>query len=105
VPRDERTAVPDLAEYRGVLNRLRLRLKGLPPAWLPRLLQIAFREAGPAPWPQEGPDSDHLVFLALAKATGAVLVTGNLAGFPTESRDGVIVMGPSEFVRRILERG
>jgi len=37
------------------------------------------------------------VFLALAGATGAVLVTGNLADFPTEIRAGVIVMGPSEY--------
>ena len=94
-----------VAEYREALNRPRLRPKGLPPAWLPRLLQIAFHEAEPAPWPQEGPDPDDLVFLALAKAIGAVLVTGNLADFPTEIRDGVIVMGPSEYLRRTLEQG
>jgi len=44
-----------------------------------------------------------LVFLALAGATGAVLVTGNHADFPTEIRDGVIVMGPSEYLGQILE--
>jgi len=42
-----------------------------------------------------------LVFLALAGATGAVLVTGNHADFPTEIRDGVIVMGPSEYLGQI----
>ena len=92
-----------LAEYREVLNRPRFRPKGLPPAWLPRLLQIAFHEPEPEPWSLEGPDPDDLVFLALARASGAVLVTGNLADFPAEIRDGVIVMGPSEYLGRILE--
>ena len=92
-----------VAEYREVLNRPRFRPKGLPPAWLPRLLQIAFHEPEPEPWSLEGPDPDDLVFLALARASGAVLVTGNLADFPAEIRDGVIVMGPSEYLGRILE--
>jgi predicted nucleic acid-binding protein len=72
--------------------------KGLPPGWLPRLLQIAFHEPEPAPWPLEGPDPDDLVFLALAKASGAVLVTGNQAHFPAEIRDGVRVMSPLEYL-------
>ena len=92
-----------VAEYREVLNRPRFRPKGLPPAWLPRLLQIAFHEPEPEPWSLKGPDPDDLVFLALAHASGAVLVTGNLADFPPEIRDGVIVMGPSEYLGRILE--
>jgi hypothetical protein len=87
----------------GVLNRPRFRPKGFPPAWLPRLLQIAFHEREPEPWPLEGSDSDDPVFLALGKAIGAVLVTGNHADFPTEIRDGVIVMGPSEYLGQILE--
>ncbi|MEI6036076.1 MAG: putative toxin-antitoxin system toxin component, PIN family, partial [Verrucomicrobiae bacterium] len=64
-----------------------------------------FHEAEPAPWPREGPDPDDLVFLALAKAIGAVLVTGNLADFPTEIRDGVIVMSPSEYLAQIPDQG
>ena len=43
------------------------------------------------------------MFLALGKAIGAVLVTGNHADFPTEIRDGVIVMSPSEYLGQILE--
>lgn len=88
-----------VAEYREVLNRPKFRPKGLPPAWLPRLLQVAFHEAEPAPWPQEGPDPDDLVFLALAKATGAVLVTGNLSHFPEAIRDGVAVYMPGEYLK------
>ncbi len=92
-----------VAEYREVLNRPGLRPKGLPPLWLPRLLQIAFHEPEPAPWPLEGPDPDDLVFLALAKAIGAVVVTGNQAHFPTEIRDGVNVMSPREYLGQMPE--
>ena len=88
-----------------MLNRPRLRPKGLPSAWLPRLLQINFHEAEPAPWPREGPDPDDLVFLALAKASGAVLATGNLADFPTEMRESVMVMSPSDYLAQIAEQG
>ncbi|HNX30726.1 MAG TPA: PIN domain-containing protein, partial [Holophaga sp.] len=88
-----------VAEYREVLNRPKFRPKGLPPAWLPRLLQVAFHEAEPAPWPLEGPDPDDLVFLALAKATGAVLVTGNLGHFPEVIREGVVVYTPWEYLK------
>lgn len=89
-----------VAEYREVLNRPKFRPKGFPPAWLPRLLQVAFHEAEPAFWLIPGPDVDDLVFLALAKATGAVLVTGNLGHFPEAIRDGVDVCTPGEYLAR-----
>ena len=88
-----------VAEYHEVLNRPKFRPKGLPPAWLPLLLQVAFHEPEPAPWPIKGPDPDDLVFLALAKANGAALVTGNLAHFPKAGRDGVVVLTPADYLR------
>ena len=94
-----------VAEYREVLNRPKFSLKGLPPQWFPRLLQVAFHEPEPTPWPLEGPDRDDLVFLALAKASGAVLVTGNLAHFPERIRDGVIVRGPAEYLAGMTSGG
>ena len=69
------------------------------------LLQVAFHEAEPAPWPLEGPDPDDLVFLALAKATGAVLVTGNLGHFPEAIREGVAVCTPGEYFRQCPPKG
>ena len=87
-----------LAEYQDVLHRSKFRRKGLPPVWLPRLVQVAFHEPEPAPWPLPGPDRDDLVFLALAKASGAVLVTGNLAHFPLPIRAGVRVVGPAAYL-------
>ena len=88
-----------VAEYREVLNRPKFRPKGLPPAWLPRLLQVAFHEPEPAPWSLKGPDPDDRVFLALAKATGAVLVTDNLGHFPEVIREGVVVCTPGEYLK------
>jgi len=85
-------------EYREVLNRPKFRPKGLPLAWLPRMLQVAFYEPEPAGWPLAGPDQDDLVFLSLAKASGAVLVSGNLAHFPETIRDGVIVLSPAAYL-------
>jgi len=88
-----------VAEYREVLNRPKFRSKGLPPHWLPRLLQVAFHEAEPKPWHQKGPDPDDLVFLALARAAGAVLVTGNLAHFPLAIREDVVVWAPADYLK------
>lgn len=87
-----------MLEYREVLNRPKFRPKGFPPLWLPRLLQVAFHEPEPAPWSFDGPDQDDLVFLSLAKATGAVLVPGNLAHFPENLRDGVSVLSPAAYL-------
>ena len=88
-------------EYREVLNRPRFRPKGLPPTWLPRLLQVAFHEPEPADWLLDGPDKDDLVFLSLAKACGAVLVSGNLAHFPETIRNGVLVLSPAVYLTEV----
>jgi putative PIN family toxin of toxin-antitoxin system len=85
-------------EYREVLSRPKFRPRGFPPAWLPRLLQVAFHEPEPTSWPLDGPDRDDLVFLSLAKASGAVLVSGNLAHFPEIIRDGVLVLSPAAYL-------
>ena len=87
-----------LAEYFEVLRRPKFKGKGLPPAWLPRLLQVAFHEPEPKPWPLAGPDPSDLVFLALAQEAGAVLVTGNLAHFPERLRKGVLVLAPADYL-------
>jgi predicted nucleic acid-binding protein len=88
-----------VAEFREVLHRPKFRPKGFPPAWFPRLLQVAFHETEPLPWPMDGPDPDDGVFLALAKDVGAVLVTGNGRHFPEAIRGGVTVVSPAEYLR------
>lgn len=54
------------------------------------------------PLPARLPDPDDEPFLEVALACDAdCLVTGNLAHFPPESRAGVTVLSPAEFVDRI----
>lgn len=86
-----------IAEYQEVTSRPRLVKLGLPPEWLDFLVDQSFQRPEPAPWPIPGPDPDDLVFLALAKASGAVLVTGNIADYPEAIRDGVTVLSPRDY--------
>lgn len=87
-------------EYRDVLSRPKFERLGPWKPWLERLLLVAFNNPDPEPWPYTGPDPDDLVFLALAKVTASVLVTGNLADFPAAIRAGVTVLSPSEYLKR-----
>ena len=89
-----------VAEYQAVLARPKFRKADFPPLWLPRLLRVAFHEPEPPGWPHEGPDPEDLVFLALAKATGAVLITGNTADYPASIRSGVVVMTPADYLKQ-----
>jgi putative PIN family toxin of toxin-antitoxin system len=88
-----------LREYLDVLHRPKVQKAGFPPGWLDRLLGMATRLAQDPPvWPIAIPDPKDAVFLALAKAAGAVLVTGNLKDFPADSRQGVKVRSPQEYL-------
>jgi uncharacterized protein len=46
------------------------------------------------------PDEHDAPFLEIAKAAGAILVTGNLRHFPVRKRSGVTVESPAEFIQR-----
>lgn len=89
-------------EYADVLRRPEFRF---PAARVDDLLaaldQFAFHVAAPPPWPVALPDPDNEPFLAVAAATGSILVTGNLRHFPIASRRGVSVLTPRELVDRI----
>ena len=86
-----------IAEYREVVHRPRLVKKGLPPEWLDFLVDQSLQLPDPPAWPLAGPDPDDLVFLALAKHSGAVLVTGNLADYPEAIWDAVQVLSPKAY--------
>ena len=47
------------------------------------------------------PDPKDAIFIALAKDSGAALVTGNLKHFPPEARQGVKVYHPMEYLARL----
>ncbi len=92
-----------IVEYREVVRRPHLAKKGLPPEWLDFLVEMSLQLPDPEAWPYQGPDPDDLVFLALAKASGAILVTGNTADYPRDIRSGVKVLSPREYWERLKE--
>lgn len=88
-----------LEEYWDVLTRPKFARLGFPPSWFEPLLKEARHlDSDPPAWPMSGPDPDDLVFLALAKQTGAALVTGNLADYPETIRQGVKVLAPRAYL-------
>lgn len=82
-------------EYEEVLRRPEFRF---PPACINDILaaldQFGFLVSAAAPWP----DRDDEPFLAVAKASAGLLVTGNLRHFPPRVRGNVTVLSPREFV-------
>lgn len=86
-------------EYHDVIHRPAFMRWNFPPIWLAGLIDLAHRlDRDPPPWPLTGPDPDDLIFLALAHATGATLVTGNMADFPKRIHQDVTVMTPPEYL-------
>ena len=89
------------AEYRAVCTRGKFAAYGFPPPWLEYLIAESMMLDEPEEWPLALPDSSEGVFLALAKATGAWLITGNLKHYPEELRAGVQVISPAEYLERL----
>jgi putative PIN family toxin of toxin-antitoxin system len=95
-----------LQEYLEVMHRPKFDKAGFPPGWLDRLLALAARlPLDPPTWSLPLPDPKDATFLALAKTTGAVLVTGNLKHFPPEARQGVKVYSPQAFLAELASPG
>ena len=91
-------------EYRTVVRRRKFAAYGFPPSWLEPLIDITLHLPDPAPWPYSIPDPKDAPFLALAHATGAWLVTGNLKHFPEKARAGVTVLSPADYLAHLLAR-
>jgi len=94
-----------VAEYREVVRREKFQRYAFPPLWLEFMIDESLRLPEPGPWPHSVPDSKDSVFLALAHAAGAWLVTGNLKHFPEASRKGVTVHSPAAYLPYLLEGG
>jgi predicted nucleic acid-binding protein len=93
-------------EYRDVVTRPTFMRWDFPPIWLAGLIGTAHRlDRDPPPWPLTGPDPDDVIFLAVAHATGAILVTGNSVDFPKRIRRDVTVMTPGEYCTHLGELG
>jgi putative PIN family toxin of toxin-antitoxin system len=92
-----------IAEYVEVATRSKFARYGFPPEWLKRMIDESLQLPDPAPWPYELPDPKDAIFLALAKAAGAWLVSGNLKHFPASARHGVVVISPGEYLGSLGE--
>jgi putative PIN family toxin of toxin-antitoxin system len=90
-----------IAEYYEVTSRPKFARYNFPPQWLDFLIRTSRQLPEPAPWPLDLPDPKDAPFLALAHASGAWLVTGNLKHFPRSARRGVTVISPSEYLERL----
>ena len=88
-------------EYIEVIAREKFSRYGFPPFWLGALMSLSLRLQDPAPWQRTVPDPSDAVFLALAHAAGAWLVTGNLKHFPAAIRNGVTVLSPADYLTRL----
>lgn len=88
-----------IAEYREVLGRSKF---GFDPGNVSVLLDYIERYGdltAPAPLKGSLPDKDDEAFLEASISSRAVcLITGNLAHFPEDSRQGVIVLSPRQFL-------
>jgi len=93
-----------VAEYREVVRREKFHRYGFPPLWLEFMIEESLRLPDPEPWPRPVPDSKDSVFLALAHAAGAWLVTGNLKHFPEAARNGVTLISSPEYLAHLVER-
>jgi putative PIN family toxin of toxin-antitoxin system len=87
-----------LLEYADVLRRRELRI-------LPDIVDALLRDIqgrgtiiAAAPWPVPVPDSSDSVFLAVAAAAHATVVTGNIKHYPAVARLGVEVLSPRAFI-------
>jgi uncharacterized protein len=87
-----------LAEWRRVLAREKF---GFSTADVEALLGFAGEEGlgvTPSPLGADLPDPDDVVFLEVAHAAAATLITGNTKHYPPEKRQGVAVLDPAAFL-------
>jgi putative PIN family toxin of toxin-antitoxin system len=87
-----------IAEYREVLLRPRLALPAAAvETFLGYLERWGVETVGP-PWPHRLADRSDEVFLAVANAAAAKLITGNARHFPARARGGVEVVTPRQLL-------
>lgn len=92
-------------EYREVAHRKKFRRYGFPPLWLEFLIDESLQLTDPTPWPHSVPDRKDAPFLALSRAAGAWLVTGNLKHFPKAARKNVTVLSPADYLDHLRNAG
>jgi putative PIN family toxin of toxin-antitoxin system len=91
------------AEYREVVRREKFQRYGFPPLWLEFAIEESLWLAEPEPRAHPCPDPADGPFLALAHASGAWLVTGNLKHFPESACGGVRVLSPADYLENLVD--
>ena len=95
-----------LAEYRQVLLRPVFPFGQAQVEILLTQIETDGLLVGARPLPEQLPDPDDEVFLAVALAAQArYLVTGNLKHYPAKSRQGIRVVSPRNFLELYREEG
>jgi uncharacterized protein len=90
-----------VAEYREVVRCEKFQRYGFPPLWLEFVIEESLWLAEPEPWAYPCTDPKDAPFLALAHASGAWLVTGNLKHFPEAVRSGVSVLSATDYLAHL----
>lgn len=90
-----------VAEYREVVRREKFFRYGFPPQWLEFMIDESLQLPEPEEWPYVLPDVSDAPFLALARTSGAWLVSGNLQHFPEPAREGVNVLSPADYLAHL----
>lgn len=93
-----------VAEYEAVLYSPELPFAPEEPDTLLALLRVRAEVDIAVPLAVRLPHASDRPFLEVARAAGAVLVTGNPRHFPKSQRAGVTVMGPGELLEHLRQR-
>lgn len=91
-----------LAEYTEVLARPKFRAFYRPEtaeALLGSLVELGLDAGEVPPYPEPLPDDGDKLFVEIALATGAIIVTGNTRHFPPHI--GIDVLRPADVVRQL----
>lgn len=87
-----------LVEYDEVLHQLGPPVSPAEAGELCQILRHVAAMVEPPPLVTSLPHWDDVPFLEVAKASGAILVTGNQRHFPKRQRAGVAVMSPGQLL-------
>jgi putative PIN family toxin of toxin-antitoxin system len=89
-----------LAEWRQVLRREKFGFSASDIEVLLSFIEGEGISVNASPLAIELPGQDDLLFLEVAHAAEAILITGNTRHYPPEKRQGVVVLDPGTFLEQ-----
>ena len=92
-----------MTEYREVFRRPKFDFDARLVDELLEFLEFEGELVAAVPLPLSLPDPDDAIFLEVASAGGAgFVVTGNIRHFPTDTRQGITVVSPRDFIEIVI---